>query len=472
MSLSNVMQTVLGTSWAMEPEFHRRMMGVLHRWETGAKIDEAAIEAAIGRKPDAERSGYEVVDHVARIPIRGVIAHRASQVGRISTNIGASVEHVRKDLRAALADDDVDQILLDVDSPGGSVTGLTELAADIRAARDVKPITARTDSMMASAAYWLASQANRIVATPSAMVGSIGVIASFWDSHRAAANAGYDPVTVRSVPGKGMGQRNGSVGDADLSKIQREVDAYHSMFVADVAAGRGITLEQAQALGDGHIHLGREALEKGLIDAIASPEQVFEELAAEAASTRRAQVVPPPVVAAADPVVHMEPEKKDTRAAGEVQAPAASHNPAPAVDLVAAERNRVSRILANAHKTQGDLAAKLIADGTPLVDALEKLNLDAHAQMRQPLAVEASAVAPANLGNSGAVAPKDTQRKAKASDSLPDGEEKWAAEFAEDAKLRAEFGGDFKLYAGWKRNERLLAKNANLTEKFETISLD
>lgn len=231
-----------------------------------------------GRRPGS--LAREATTGVFVLPIHGVIAHRASQARRWSWVFGTSVEHIRADLRAAMADSSIHTVVLDVDSPGGVVFGMTELAAEIRQARKQKRIIAATDSMMASAAYWLASQATTVYATASAQVGSIGVIASFYDSHRAEQNAGYDQVTVRSVPGKGLGQRNGSIGDADLARIQDEIDAYHAMFVDDVAAGRRIELAKAQRKATGNLLMARPAQAAGLIDDVRMLADVLELAAA------------------------------------------------------------------------------------------------------------------------------------------------------------------------------------------------
>lgn len=257
---------------AMESGAAARMSAFLNRSAT------QPTAAQPGRRPGS--LAREATTGVFVLPIHGVIAHRASQARRWSWVFGTSVEHIRADLRAAMADSAIHTIVLDVDSPGGVVFGMTELATEIREARKQKRIIAGTDSMMASAAYWLASQATTVYATASAQVGSIGVIASFYDTHRADANAGYDQVTVRSVPAKGIGQRNGSIGDADLARIQADIDAYHAMFVDDVAAGRRIDLAKAQRKATGDLLMARQAQAAGLIDDVRMLSDVLELAAA------------------------------------------------------------------------------------------------------------------------------------------------------------------------------------------------
>jgi signal peptide peptidase SppA len=266
--LGQALSFALSSCWALEEGFHRRLMAVLQRHSQGIRLSEEELTAATGRSLPRRPAEMRIEKGTAVIPIHGVIAPRAGAVGRTSSNVGTSVEHIRADLTTALGDDSVRAIVLDVDSPGGSVGGIQDLADDLRRAREHKPIIAHTDGMMASAAYWLASQADQVLASPGATVGSIGVIASFLDDHRAAANEGLDPVVVKSTPAKGGIQSNGTFSDADRADLQREVNAYHALFIDSIAAGRRITRQEAAGLGDGRLYIGQEARRRGLVDAV------------------------------------------------------------------------------------------------------------------------------------------------------------------------------------------------------------
>lgn len=451
--LSRVLQFATSTAWAMEEGHHRNMMQVLLRHADGVKLSEEQIEAAIGRAAAPAPATLQVANGVATVPIHGVIAHRAASVGRISSPAGTSVEGIRADLQAALDDPQVQAIVLDVDSPGGSVAGIDELAAEIRAARSVKPIVAHTDSLMASAAFWLASQANKITATRSASVGSIGVIASFLDSHRAMANQGLDPVVVKSTPGKGGTQSNGTLSDADRADIQREVDAYHGLFVESVAAGRGISIEAAHAMGDGRVYLGAEAESRGMVDAIGSRKGAAR-MARQMARAIAADSSPVGIVAAG---AHHEDEgdkpmtEKIESAAGK-QTPATSPDavPAPktidatqvAKDAAAAERQRAADILEAADSNQREIAAKMIAEGATFPDAVKALTKDRRERLAPPV------IAPQGGGNASTEKTSDAARIK----AMPEGDAKWKAEFEASAELQAEFG-DVGTYAGWQRNE-------------------
>jgi len=214
---------------------------------------------------------------IATIPIAGGIEYRADAVGRGSNQAGTSVEHVRRDLQKALLDDRVKAIVFDVASSGGNGRGVHELGSEIRGARDQKPIVAFSDSVMASAGYALACQANRVYVTEMAWVGSIGVVVEFF-----SLDDDFRIVTVKSTPAKRAFELYSGVPDADClsaaiasgvtivtakrADMQRFVDRAHEQFVLAIAAGRCIPLPIARRLADGRSYQGIEAQERGLVD--------------------------------------------------------------------------------------------------------------------------------------------------------------------------------------------------------------
>src|SRR5690349_6563448 len=159
--------------WAIQPA----VLAQIRAWLAG----DASLRAALARPPDAEPP--KTAATIAVVPIHGVIEHRSSWLMEILG--GASVEGISAQLRAAVADPEVRAIVLDIDSPGGSVAGITELADEIRAARKTKRVYALANTTAASAAYWLGSQAAAFYATPSAQVGSIGIVGVHLDFSRA-----------------------------------------------------------------------------------------------------------------------------------------------------------------------------------------------------------------------------------------------------------------------------------------------
>jgi signal peptide peptidase SppA len=180
-----------------------------------------------------------------------------------------STEAVRAELQAALESDRVESIVLDIDSPGGTVDGTAALAADVLAMRDLKPITTRVDDLMASAALWVGSQADEIHIGPSAAVGSIGVYAVVDDKSRQFENKGITTHVVSSGTQKGAFVEGSHVTEKQLGELQRNINTYTKLFVEAVSEGRGL---DASELATGQMWIGKEAVELGLADAVVGSE--------------------------------------------------------------------------------------------------------------------------------------------------------------------------------------------------------
>lgn len=204
---------------------------------------------------------------VAVLPIHGAIERRSSLLGELFG--GSSIESLRAGLRAALADPDVRGIVLSIDSPGGTAAGVLELGAEIREARRTKPILAHVDTTAASAAYWLAAQANEVVVTPSGQVGSIGVYAIHQDISGALEGEGIRTSIISAGEHKVDGNEFEPLSDAARTEMQRRVDVIYDQFVSEVAKGRGTTAAAVLAdYGKGRLLLASEALAAGMVDAV------------------------------------------------------------------------------------------------------------------------------------------------------------------------------------------------------------
>jgi signal peptide peptidase SppA len=221
-------------------------------------------------------------DGVTRIPIVGPIT-RWPQRGLMAMLLGGgtSIEDVRHDLRVALADPSVAQIVLHVESPGGETDGVTELASEIYEARSRKPIIAFIDSMAASAAYWLASQATEIIVTPSGSVGSVGVFALHLDRSRAIDANGVTPTFIQAGKFKTEESPLHPLSDEAQAAVQARVDAFYGMFTRDVARGRGVSVETVRTrFGEGRMVLARDAVKLGMADEVATRERAIRRRAA------------------------------------------------------------------------------------------------------------------------------------------------------------------------------------------------
>ncbi|MFZ2875470.1 MAG: S49 family peptidase [Phycisphaerales bacterium] len=291
---SRVWDAVLQSVWAMEPQRLSRLVGVVHRWTSGVRLGQDEIDAVTHPKnlagphegdASAGRDGqasppYQNVGGVAVISVGGVIAKYASSVNGSSQPKGTSTQRLRGALQAAKADGDVSSVLLLIDSPGGTVAGVADFAAEVRAFdQQVKPVHAYIEDLGASAAYWIAASARRIEASATAAVGSIGVYTVVWDDSRAMENDGIKAHLVSSGGVKGAGAYGVQPTQEYLGAVKREINSYYEAFVAAVAAGRPqLGAEGVKALATGEVWIGPEAVAKGLADNVRAVNEVVREM--------------------------------------------------------------------------------------------------------------------------------------------------------------------------------------------------
>jgi signal peptide peptidase SppA len=176
-----------------------------------------------------------------------------------------------------------------------------ELAAIIRSARGRKPVVAVANTLMASAAYWIGSQADEIIASPSAQVGSIGVICVHRDVSAAEAKLGIKTTLVTAGKYKGDGSEHEPLSDTAKASMQRMVDTYYAAFVQDISRGRAVTTaEVREGYGEGDVLSAKDAFKAGMIDGIGTLEQAIVRLASGSKRvSMKAEEEPPAVTAAA-----------------------------------------------------------------------------------------------------------------------------------------------------------------------------
>lgn len=274
------------TPWAMLPSTLAVMQEVLYRWASGVKIGRAGVAECVGRAPAesaARRDSHQSMGGgaIAVLPVFGIIAHRAAMVSDISSGVNTSTEALGRQLKAALADDSVSTIVLDVDSPGGSVHGVAEIADQIYSAREQKRIIASVNSLAASAAYWIASAAQEIAITPSGEAGSIGVYAAHQDVSSMMELAGVKQTLISAGRYKVEGNPFEPLSDEARAAIQGSVNMHYDAFVSGVARNRGDRIEAVRdGYGEGRVLGAAQAVSAGLADRIATFDQVISELRA------------------------------------------------------------------------------------------------------------------------------------------------------------------------------------------------
>jgi len=226
------------------------------------------------------------------IPIYGVIAHRSFEASSGAT----STEFVGAQLRRVMADPAIGTVLFDVSSPGGTIEGVPELAALLAAARKSKYLVASSNALMASAAYWLGSQAHEVVCTPSGGVGSVGVFTLTEDWSEKLAKDGIKINAISAGDYKLEGAWWEPLSDEARAFLKTSVDAAYAQFVGAVAKGRGTSVADVKAhYGQGRCLEAAAALAAGMVDRIETFDQTIARLqkgTPATSSASRAQLQP------------------------------------------------------------------------------------------------------------------------------------------------------------------------------------
>ena len=199
----------------------------------------------------------------------GDIFSKKQGVGIIELNgLIVSSEQILKNLTSFRNDPNVKSIILRIDSPGGSVGAAQEIFEDIKRTNEVKPVVASMGSLGASGGYYAALGAEKIIANPGTMTGSIGVIVKFPNLEGLFEKVGYKTEVVKSGAMKDVGAPNRPLSDKERALLQGLIDNVFNQFVKAVAESRGMPEETVKELADGRIFSGEQAFEVGLIDGL------------------------------------------------------------------------------------------------------------------------------------------------------------------------------------------------------------
>jgi capsid assembly protease len=433
--------------WALHPAKLEEMYLFFDRLLAGEKID--FPEAAAGKNGNKAEETYEIRDGVAILPVFGIIDKRMNMFMRFSG--GTSTQLLARDFQKALADPQVQAILLDVDSPGGSVDGTKELADLILASREQKPVVAYADGLMASAAFWIGSGAQVILAPETAEVGSIGVALMHYDYSEADAKEGVKRTVITGGKYKRIASDEKPLSKEGQAYLQGMVDDYYSLFLEAVGRQRGKDPAAVhEEMADGRIFIGKKALKAGLIDQIgnfndalalarakggAMPKNMTKAtLQAENPELIQALLAEGAAGVTLEAMLEKHPEaaaklRDEGKAAG-----------------VTAERERVVEIF-EAAGGQG-LMLQVLKNGTEVKDAL-KLMVANHAQMKTETLAAMYGAAPPVLGTE---VPKVETHEEEPSQNAPI-ETRAKATWDKDSKLQAEFGGKFENYLIYARHK-------------------
>lgn len=433
---------VINSPWAIMPQMLEEIRDIYVTHLRGEKIDLKGVEARLGRPLNNERKPYQVVNGAAIIPVYGVMAKRANMFMDVSG--GVSTELVGADMSAALLDDDVEQIILDIDSPGGTTDGIDALAERIYGARGTKPIKAFANGTMASAAYYIGSAADSIhVLDNLTQVGSIGVVATIVDRSEAMKKRGSVVHEIYAGKYKRMVSDTKPLTDEGRAYIQDKVDYVYSIFVERVSKYRGVSVQTVlDEMADGEIFTGRQAIDAGLADGVSSLVGLI-----NGAAPKRSKSVPAkevqtmgdqkPEITAGYILEHHADIAESFREEGRASVDVKSFQEKAAKQ----ERERIQSVMEQSMPGHEALIQQLAFDGktTGPEAAVQVINAErkAKADNLQKHRDDAPAVVPH----------AELKDPAPAAAKTPD--EKWEA----DADLRAEFNEDKAAYDAFVKRE-------------------
>lgn len=283
MNQPHLIAEFLATPWALMPERLNAMAAVLERWSRNfpAGDDVMAHIGADRSAREARRQSNQVNTGggIAVLPLYGVVTQRGNMVDDVSGSGSTSTQQFTASLRQALADESVSQILIDIDSPGGSVYGVAELAEDILSARSQKPVIAIANSLAASAAYWIGCSASEFYVTPGGEVGSIGVWQAHQDYSRAMDEAGVKTTLISAGKFKVEGNPYTPLDEEAQAFMQSRVDDYYGAFTKAVARGRGVPISQVRdGMGQGRVLGADAALNHQMVDGVATLDDVINKM--------------------------------------------------------------------------------------------------------------------------------------------------------------------------------------------------
>ncbi|WP_392559344.1 S49 family peptidase [Orbus mooreae] len=257
---NRILNAIKQTPWAITPSALESIISIASR-----SYSDPNIAATIQQQRETQSIIEADTPLVAVINIFGPIFTRADLFSEISG--ACSISSLKSQIDAALNDDGIGGIVLNIDSPGGAVTGTHELANYIR--ESSKPIVSYVSGMACSAAYWLASATRYIYADKTALLGSVGVVAMWTDDSEAKKKQGLTDYEI--VSSQSPKKRENPTTDEGRASLQKTIDGLADVFVSDVAVNRGVSVEHVLAdFGQGGVFLANEAINKKMADEVSS----------------------------------------------------------------------------------------------------------------------------------------------------------------------------------------------------------
>jgi capsid assembly protease len=251
--------------WAVEPKALDSMMSMLPRLVTPENISAESLTAGPAR--DEYTPELTITRNVAVIPLSGYLSKRQTLFSFLMG--GGNLNRFAVDLDAAVKDRRVRGIVLYVDSPGGPVSMIPDICDLVYRARDEKPIVTYSDGVMMSGGYWVGSSAHKIILSPVAEAGSIGVLMVHADWSKWNDEHGIKYTWLTAGKYKAEGNEDTPLSEPARRRIEGRLQDLYTVFVDAVARNRAVSATAVRAdMAEGRIFVGQRAVDAGLADQV------------------------------------------------------------------------------------------------------------------------------------------------------------------------------------------------------------
>lgn len=261
---SHIIKHIMSQKWLMQPEELEKLVAIASR-------EYKNMEAVSQRRESRDIIPLNnVMGNTGIINFFGPSFKRANLFTEISG--ATNIEGVGEELKLMVQNPNIKSVVINFDSPGGEVAGVAELGSLIKDLSQIKPIVAHVSNMATSAAYWIASQTKFINMSPTAIVGSIGVVCTV---HVDNEDDGTIEIVSKNAPNKRLGPKE----EGFVEQVQSEIDDLEEVFIETVAEGRNTTVENViENFGNGGVFVAKRALELGMADKISSFDSLIKNL--------------------------------------------------------------------------------------------------------------------------------------------------------------------------------------------------
>lgn len=382
---SNILAAFFGTHWAATPEYTMAAMEFADKFllnrESLRDIQKENEEAYAATFANATRIGKTGSDPImllengtAVVPIQGMIVPKSGNIGLCMQ--GTSMDRLKASAEMLQRNPAVKNVVLNIHSGGGSVLGVPEAADAIKELAKVKPVTASINMVAGSAAYWLASAANKRFITKSGIAGSIGVYAIVANQAERLKKEGIDARILRAGKFKAMpnGLESFTKDDPGLKMVQDGVDRIHTEFTEVISTNLNITMAEATELANGTTKTGQEAIEAGLADEMGDLNDALAQAGSKEDDSTKASLEDPVTnvtEARAEEIVESNGDASEELAKGDVDG---VHSDNIESDVLASSEDLDAIVAENEElKVKLDAAEKALADKAQSEES-EKIN--------------------------------------------------------------------------------------------------